>query len=265
MNGAIRTALVGSIVGGIALATVGATLYFMLLGCSNGGCNKNNNTTTAQKEPAESPPAPAAPPVYRLPAPVLHTAPSELAGLAIFVQDPYVADGQQYHNSPIIHALRGALVRAGYRVPLEARNVDAVVSLQGQTGGNYASYRLSVVAHGALVDQITENLSNVAPGHTLKCEIGECYEHAVIDMVNAMSRSPLMIAFGDNLRRQRSRPVVVAQPPPPVLSEPRTNGGPFATGAPQPGAWALVIGIERYRDVSSPMGARADAERWRSF
>jgi hypothetical protein len=34
----------------------------------------------------------------------------------------------------------------------------------------------------------------------------------------------------------------------------------YAQGAPQPNAFALVIGIEKYRDVPPPTGARADAE-----
>ena len=34
----------------------------------------------------------------------------------------------------------------------------------------------------------------------------------------------------------------------------------FVSGAPQPASYALVVGIERYRDVPSPTGARADAE-----
>ena len=34
----------------------------------------------------------------------------------------------------------------------------------------------------------------------------------------------------------------------------------FITGAPQPNAYALIIGIEDYRDVAPTPGARADAE-----
>ncbi len=36
----------------------------------------------------------------------------------------------------------------------------------------------------------------------------------------------------------------------------------LVAGAPQPSSFALVIGIERYRDVPAPTGARADAERF---
>jgi len=34
----------------------------------------------------------------------------------------------------------------------------------------------------------------------------------------------------------------------------------FAQGAPQPNAFALIVGIEKYRDVPPPTGARADAQ-----
>ncbi len=41
---------------------------------------------------------------------------------------------------------------------------------------------------------------------------------------------------------------------------PAPASGSFVSGAPQPASYALVVGIERYRDVPSPTGARADAE-----
>ncbi len=36
----------------------------------------------------------------------------------------------------------------------------------------------------------------------------------------------------------------------------------FVSGAPQPNAFALIIGVEKYRDVPAPTGARADAEHF---
>jgi hypothetical protein len=38
--------------------------------------------------------------------------------------------------------------------------------------------------------------------------------------------------------------------------------GQYLQGAPQPNAYALVVGIEKYRDVPPPIGARADAEQF---
>lgn len=40
------------------------------------------------------------------------------------------------------------------------------------------------------------------------------------------------------------------------------NGEARIAGAPQPNAYAVIIGIEKYHDLPSPTGARADAERF---
>jgi hypothetical protein len=51
-------------------------------------------------------------------------------------------------------------------------------------------------------------------------------------------------------------PVAATHAPPPVAIAEET----FFAAPPQPTAYALVVGIERYRDVPSPTGARHDAE-----
>jgi hypothetical protein len=56
-------------------------------------------------------------------------------------------------------------------------------------------------------------------------------------------------------------PVVVPAIAPPVAAAPITPDQ-FAQGAPQPNAYALVVGIEKYRDVPPPIGARADAQQF---
>lgn len=48
---------------------------------------------------------------------------------------------------------------------------------------------------------------------------------------------------------------------PPARVDGGGGGGPVVA-APQPGAYALVIGIEKYRDVPEARGARVDAERF---
>ena len=48
----------------------------------------------------------------------------------------------------------------------------------------------------------------------------------------------------------------VGAPPEPVVL------GQYVLGAPQPNAYALIVGIEKYRDVPPPVGARADAQEF---
>lgn len=59
-------------------------------------------------------------------------------------------------------------------------------------------------------------------------------------------------------------PQPVIAPPPAVVQTGRAALAPvarrYAQGAPQPNAYAFVVGIEKYRDVPSPTGARADAQ-----
>jgi hypothetical protein len=52
-------------------------------------------------------------------------------------------------------------------------------------------------------------------------------------------------------------PVAVA-----AAAAPIAPTGEYTLGAPQPNAYALVVGIEKYRDVPPPLGARADAEQF---
>jgi uncharacterized caspase-like protein len=43
------------------------------------------------------------------------------------------------------------------------------------------------------------------------------------------------------------------------MAAPPSAPAQLAVGAPQPNAYALIVGVEKYRDVPSPTGARADA------
>ncbi len=52
----------------------------------------------------------------------------------------------------------------------------------------------------------------------------------------------------------------VAQPGPSARPQPASAG--FMPGTPQPTTYAVIIGIERYRELPAPTGARADAEQF---
>jgi hypothetical protein len=57
-------------------------------------------------------------------------------------------------------------------------------------------------------------------------------------------------------------PVAALPNPPPAAAAATVPTAEYALGAPQPNAYALVVGIEKYRDVPPPIGARADAEQF---
>jgi hypothetical protein len=64
----------------------------------------------------------------------------------------------------------------------------------------------------------------------------------------------------DNSERRQNPPERSQDPP--ERSSPRDAAIGLVSAAPQPGSYALIIGIERYRDVSAATGARGDAERF---
>jgi hypothetical protein len=83
------------------------------------------------------------------------------------------------------------------------------------------------------------------------------------ERVAELSRGTSLAKAQYDAQHPTSAPPVVAAPnPAPAAAAPTTPPGEYAIGAPQPNAYALVVGIERYRDVPPPIGARADAEQF---
>lgn len=103
-------------------------------------------------------------------------------------------------------------------------------------------------------DQVVEQVDVFLPSgdHLESSEYMAYYLSS--ELADGMSRSARLAEFARGVR-----PVVVSSDG--VRGE-AGAGVPrvFATGAPQPNAWALVVGIERYRDAPAATGARADAE-----
>jgi hypothetical protein len=65
---------------------------------------------------------------------------------------------------------------------------------------------------------------------------------------------------------EAKHPSAVATAPAPTATTTAATApvviGQYVLGAPQPNAYALVVGIEKYRDVPPPIGARADAQEF---
>ncbi|HEY3352745.1 MAG TPA: caspase family protein [Polyangia bacterium] len=66
--------------------------------------------------------------------------------------------------------------------------------------------------------------------------------------------------------RPAAVPAVVEEAPPPRPAGPRRPAATaYVPGTPQPAAFALIIGIEQYRNAPAPIGARADARRFKEL
>lgn len=85
------------------------------------------------------------------------------------------------------------------------------------------------------------------------------------------SQSLAQIGLGRSgiaVAHQTAPPPHTAPSPAPVEEKPQASvptERAFTSATPQPGAFALVIGIEKYRDAPAPKGARNDAERFARF
>ena len=94
-----------------------------------------------------------------------------------------------------------------------------------------------------------------------------------VKLVEQLQSSPQVLALAQRLQAPPTPPTppvvparttaastsVVAFTPPP---SPAPDTSAYLSGGRQPNAYALVIGIEHYRDLPSPTGARADAQRF---
>ncbi|UQA57590.1 caspase family protein [Polyangium aurulentum] len=100
------------------------------------------------------------------------------------------------------------------------------------------------------------------------------------EMVDGIFRSPRLAGYIRKVRRPESKsqlaltverqraaekasaaPAKEAPPPPPPPPPPPAPAE-LVTGAPQPGAYALVVGVEKYQHAPAVPGARGDAQRF---
>jgi hypothetical protein len=175
-----------------------------------------------------------------------------------------------------------AMVEAGFNVlgdPSLPHDLTARLSIvpgsRVETGARVHAF-LSLESEGKAVDQIEVSAPQEAPG----------YGGAIADqLVDAVFRSAKLAAFTRDLRKADAKHHLAAgalrlaiasaaaappAPPPPAATaapaapppppEPAPAG--FLAGAPQPKAYAFVVGIEEYKNAPPVAGGKADAERF---
>jgi hypothetical protein len=177
-----------------------------------------------------------------------------------------------------VAALRPAITRelgqAGFTVAADKNDkhaVSLVMHLQLQSGHE------AVVTLRALRDDVEIAKVGYATSTHDLYEIGP---YGSVTLVSALAQQPSLAAFARDpagyiaARKAPAvaiaqvapapAPVVVAAPPPPPPPPPLASSA-FVVAAPQPTAWALIVGIEKYRDLPAPPGALADAQRFKKL
>ena len=174
------------------------------------------------------------------------------------------------------HAVRRALTDNGFTVvrePSEPRHAEAVISgdfsyckKSGTCVNGVAE--VSLVVNGAVVERhrfdTGQELCSSAPTvDEFPDQLVEQIGTSLLDSerVFALSQgAPIApVAAPPGGPPSGPAPVGPQQGPAAVASASAPAPASFIQGAPQPNAFALVVGIENYRDVPPPKGARADA------
>jgi Caspase domain len=152
--------------------------------------------------------------------------------------------------------LAAQLRAAGFAVVEPEEPHDLVVKFVGASNEE-ADLRLET-PDGAPVDTLAYRLSGLgfANADQLGMTAADWYDHlagyVVEHLVNQLGASQKLSAFA----RDPSRAATLTSP------SPSTSPSPFLPATPQPASFALVIGIDRYRDAPAAPGARADAEHF---
>jgi hypothetical protein len=172
-----------------------------------------------------------------------------------------------------------ALVGAGFNVLDDASLPhDLVAKITTVPGSRVESNarvqtKITLESGGKVVATLDASAPQDGPG----------YDGAIADqLVDAVFRSPDLAAFTRDLRKPKSKqhlataalraaPTPSLAPPPPVIATapapapPPVVAAPVdepVAGAPQPDAYALIIGVEAYDHAAPVPGAAADAQRF---
>ena len=168
--------------------------------------------------------------------------------------------------------VRQKLVGAGFRVILDrAQPHDleiGVIMAFANWGCNHDPLGFEVMRAGVLVDQLEGGGADRLTSLLLASQ-----SVAAIAVSNRTRlEAPQELALGQKpvepktAAAELAKPAEAPKPPVEAPKDPAPAPGPaLASGAQQANAFALVVGIEKYRDAPAPPGARADAETFKAL
>lgn len=224
----------------------------------------------------------------------LAPAPKSMAHLTFYVLEHAQLSGDMAGEHAALQeslpdAVSSALTKAGFQVVTDkAQRHDAVVKVSAnvtlipsfmtmQVNGKIvknaqARVKLNLEANGTKLDQVEADSSGGNP------EAQDALDRVTSQLVNELETSKRVVAFAKKGAPDGAAVADASGDEPaeavaaPATKKPGNKGNdddsdkpaPHAAlvGAAQPQAYALVIGIEKYRDVPPPVGARGDAEKF---
>ncbi len=193
------------------------------------------------------------------PVAAVQAAPPEAARLSVFVDAGASSMTGEEDPKAQLGALERALIKAGYTVVTNAATPhDVTLALTYSHDASEVHDQLKLTANGVVIEAVEATESWNQSWEDLRTRTAN-------DLVNAMSASPKTAAFAASLRGQPVAAPAPAKPASPQQAATRSDAQPprtFLVGQPQPQSYALIVGIEHYRDVPAATGAKRDAERF---
>ncbi len=227
----------------LGLATAAAGTLALVLACSPGG--------PQTRGPVTPPPSAA-------------SAPAELAKLRVKVSVDTSSLPNLWERADYVAAFkrapRAALSRAGYTVVESDGEQDITVrfTVESFSSGGWRWSPHDVTASLVVRDGGNHVVARFDGSYaSLGPDAGSTADHVAIDLINQMNASHKMAALGGS--EPEARPASASSHP----KRAKEKEKPFLTGSPQPTAYAVVIGVEKYAgDLPPPTGARDDAEEF---
>lgn len=185
------------------------------------------------------------------------------SSIRVFVAEPLADRVWKSSEAPrVIHAaLVQVLQRAGFTVvtsPLDPHELIAQFMDTLDAAQNTVHYRLKLSRENEIVEDLRLQWGTFSQGSLSQ---NEFWLRGYSEMFSAAARRLIRSrAIASVAREVLQGSSTIASPVVTAPMSPSPSASTLIAAAPQPTAYALVIGIERYRDLPVPSGAKADAQ-----
>jgi hypothetical protein len=186
----------------------------------------------------------------------------DVAKVQTALQAQLVKAGLRVVDAAAPHELTAKLSVTDFHTNLGFSNCQTNQSVSCVDGGTSL---LVIAASGGVVDQASATYSM----NGLATPLGEFPDQVASSLLDALFKSPRILAYAKAHSQSGGAPTTAVATNAPSTSTPASSSAAaisapitsYTAGSPQPNAYALVVGIEKYRDLPSPTGARADAQK----
>ncbi len=213
-------------------------------------------------------------------APPVQTAPQEVQGAIVLVDEPNITGSQdsfaQRNNlADRVHRhVESSLQERNLRIvtdPSAPHHLRARTTVTVESGPSVLPVDKHITVEVDLIDGAEVIARGSSGRKSVRNDLQDrSFGYVPLDYLAPLATNDLFsrpVAW--NGGEPRTAPVAAAAPEPSQATpEPvpdTSSADQFLSATPQPRSYALIIGVEDYRDLPAPTGARRDAERFRDL